>query len=121
MSRPVMSLSQMSNGAVEELYQEALDKVLQNIEDPNTDHKAKRVISLQMIITADEERKVGNVTINCSTKLAGVKGVRMGVYFGRHQGRLAIVEAPKQEDLFTQPKGGPRPVEAVGAGAGGDS
>lgn len=112
-----LTLAGLADGTAAELWQAALTRVLENIEDPNTDHKAKRTIALTFTFTADEERRVGQVEIACATKLAGVKGLRVPVYFGRHHGVLAAVEAPQQKDLFTQPAGGPRPLAATPGGA----
>lgn len=107
-----MKLSEIDHGAVDELWLAALSKVLENIDDPNTSWKDKRKITLEFTFSSDEERKVGKMEINCSTKIAGVKGVDLGVYFGRHEGRLAVVEAPKQESLFNQSIPKPRVVAA---------
>lgn len=112
------TLGTLGGGAAEELFADALDKVLANIEDPNTDHKARREVILKLSFSAKEDRRVGDVAISIATKLAGVKGVTAQVYYGRHEGRRAIVEGPKQDELFTKPQGTPRPVEAVVAQGG---
>ena len=102
----VITLSGLADGAALELWQNALERVLQNIEDPNTDTKSKRHIRLECVFSvADEERRVGDVEVRCSTKLAGVKGVKTLVYIGRHQGELVAVEQPRQQDLFPAPGG----------------
>jgi hypothetical protein len=112
----LVTLSNLADGAADELWRAALARVLENIEDPNTYHKAKRRITLTFDFVADEERRVGDVTINSVVRLASVKPLTANVYFGRHQGHLVAVEAPRQEDLFTAPaptlaavEGGGRP------------
>lgn len=110
------TLGTLGGGAAEELFADALDKVLANIDDPNTDWKARREVVLRLSFTTKEDRRVGDVAVSVATKLAGVKGVTAQVYYGRHEGRHAIVEGPKQDDLFTKPQGAPRPVEAVAVG-----
>ena len=112
-----LSLAALAGGAVEEVWQAALARVLENIEDPNTDHRVKRGISLHFAFGADEDRHLGSVVVTASTKLAGVKGLKVPVYFGRHEGHLTAVEAPRQDELFPSPHGRPRPVEAAGGAA----
>ena len=108
-TRPV-TLAALADGAAEELWQAALERVLENIEDVNTDYRAKRGITLTFAFAADEERSLGDITITCATKLAGVKGVKAVVSFGRHEGTRIVVEHPRQQDLFPKPAGRPRPV-----------
>jgi hypothetical protein len=102
----VITLAGIADGAALELWQNALDGVLRNIEDPNTDVKSKRHIRLDFLFAvADEERRMGDVEVRCTTKLAGVKGVKTLVYIGRQQGQLVAVEQPRQQDLFPAPGG----------------
>jgi hypothetical protein len=111
-TRPV-TLAGLADGAAGELWGAALERVLENIEDANTDHKARRAITLSFAFSADEERRVGDITITCATKLAGVKGVKTVVSFGRHEGRRLVVEHPRQQDLFASPAGKPRLAEVA--------
>jgi hypothetical protein len=114
----LLTLGGLADGAAEELFAAALTEVLANIEDPNTDPKAKRRITLAFDFAAEDDRRMGNVTVTCAKKLAGVKGVKIGVVFGRHLGAPAVVEQPSQDDLFKTPQGGPRPI-AAGSAEGG--
>lgn len=95
-----VTLSTLADGAADELFIDALSKVCENVADPNTDPKEKRVISLQFTITADEERHVGDIAVKCKTVLAGNKGLKVGVYFGKQDGLDVAVVAPRQVDLF---------------------
>lgn len=98
-----ITLSTVAGGAADELFIDAMAKVLQNIADLNTDHRIKREIVLKFQVSADEERRVGKMSVSCTTKLAGVKGLEVGVYFGTHYGVQVAVEAPRQTDLFPTP------------------
>lgn len=109
-----VTLASISDGAAEELFASALGEVLRNIDDPNTAWKPKRRVTLTLDFTCDEERRAGAVEIACTTKMPGPRGVQVGVHFGKHLGKLAIVEAPRTGDLFEEPK--PR-LEAVPAGS----
>ncbi|MGH2607552.1 MAG: hypothetical protein ACRDHF_00565 [Tepidiformaceae bacterium] len=109
-----LTLSNLAHGAADELWRAAWAKVLENVADPNTDPKAKRQIDMKFVVAVDEARQLGAIRIDCTAKTAPVKGVTVGVYFGRHLGRFTAVESPRQEELFTRPQGGPRSVQAAG-------
>lgn len=53
-----LSLVNLGGGAAVEMFDEALEKVLENILDPNTEAKTKRVITLKMTISPAENRGV---------------------------------------------------------------
>ena len=110
----VVTLESLADGAAAELWQSALARVLENIDDPNTDFKAKRAIRLEFEFVANEDRNVGAVGVKCSTKLAGVKGVTTVVYIGRQEGELVAVEQPRQEELFPKPDARPRALPGKG-------
>lgn len=98
-----LTLEGLHDGAVPEMFQAALERVLENIRDLNTDNKTKRAITLSVTFSTNEERNVSDVIIQCGTKLAGLKGVQSLVYIGKHEGRTVAVEQPRQDELFPQP------------------
>jgi len=108
-----LSLATLADGAAEELFREALGRVLVNIRDPNTDHRVKRGITLTFVVSVEEDRKLGKIEVRVATKLAGVRGVMVPIYVGLNEGELTAVEAPRQEEMFTTPHGRPRPVAAA--------
>jgi len=87
-----VTLSTLGNGAVEELFQEELERVLRNIADPNTVPTAVREISLKVKIAPNKDRAVGEVQVIPSSKLAPAHQFDTVVYMGRHQGRLIAQE-----------------------------
>ena len=108
----VVTLASLGDGAALELWQNALGRVLENIEDPNTDQAPKRRITLEFTFTCDDERRVGDVDIRCTTKLPSVRGVRTLVFYGKHKGELVAVEQPRQVALFPEPSRAPVAFEA---------
>ena len=108
------TLASVADGAAEALFADALTKVLENIDDLNTEAKAPRTITLTITIRPDERRQSGVVSVGCKTKMPTTKPVTNTVFMGRHLGKLAVVEAMPQEDMFTEPHGKPRAVEGVG-------
>lgn len=114
---PTLSLNNFAEGSAEELFAEALKDALKNMQDPNTDWKAKRQIVLKFTFVPDEERKMAGVSVQCQTKLPSIKPVPSVVYMGQEKGELVAVEAPRQRDMFQSPTGKPRPVEAPANGS----
>jgi hypothetical protein len=110
----LVTLAGLASGAVEELWQAALAQVLENIDDPNTDADTKRKIALTFDIEPEESRKSAKITFRCAVKTAGVRAVGTSVFIGRHEGRLAAVEALAQEELFPRPAAKPALVSGGG-------
>jgi len=111
-----VTLATLAEGAPEELFREALRAVLANVDDPNTDWKARRRIQLTFDVATDEERRSAKVTVACSTKLAGIRPVATFVHIGRRGGVLAAVEAARNEELFPTDKQAGRPQAVPAAG-----
>ena len=99
-----VTLASIGGGAADELFINALSKVLDNIQDPNTKATDTREIALKFKVTTDEERKVGKIEVSCATKLAGVRGMAVAVYLGQQDGVNVAVESPRQEELFPTAK-----------------
>jgi hypothetical protein len=103
-----LKLDSICEGAAGELFENALEAVLANIDDANADAKATRRIVLTISFKpSDEDRRSALTAVSCVTKLAGVKPVGTVVAIGRHEGKLAAVEMAPQEELFPKPTGRP--------------
>jgi hypothetical protein len=99
-----MTLGTIAAGALEELFGAELAKVLANIQDINTDAKAKREIAIKLIFAPTEDRDMTEVKVQCSAKLAGLLTVKTRAFVGRQDGRLVMVEHnPKQLAMFDDP------------------
>jgi len=72
---PEINLDELAGGAVSERFQYELGRVLQNIQDPNTDPKKKRKINLTLTFSADESRDIANVSVQAKSTLAPAKDV----------------------------------------------
>ena len=82
-----ISLETIGGGAAPELFKRELDAVLQNIVDLNTAPKAKRKITVEIVISPTEDRAMGEVQINCYSKMARVKPAAATMYLmnkGKH-------------------------------------
>lgn len=100
-----VTLETIGNGALAELFSAELQRVLQNIADPNTDSKTKRQITINVIFKPGRDRDAAVVELKCGSKLAGIMTVESKLYIGMRRGQLIAVEHdPRQQQLFDQPK-----------------
>ena len=71
----MINLEKFAGGALAEKFNMAFQEVLENIADPNTGHKAKRKITVDLTFEPNEERELSQVDIQVKTKLAPSKSV----------------------------------------------
>lgn len=69
------SIMSMARGAFEERVDYEMDKVIQNILDPNTKATAKRKITLTIELTPDDERRTIGVSVTAKSTLAATNPV----------------------------------------------
>jgi hypothetical protein len=106
-----VTLDTIGGGALSELFDAELARILANIADPNTDTAAKRVVTISVSFRPNRDRDIADVELKCSSKLAGIMTVSTQLFMGRHQGKLIAVESdPRQSNLFDQER---RPLAAV--------
>lgn len=70
-----IDLADFANGALAERFSVELQKVLENIADPNTDPKKPRKLQMTLTIKADENRDIANVSIQTKTSLVPAKEI----------------------------------------------
>ena len=108
-----LSLGTLKGGAAIELFDLELDKVMDNIQDPNTEPTEAREITLKVTIKPDEDRFLSAVGIQCwPSKLAkrrpAVTQVAMEI---DRNGVVAAKEIiPAQRDLFEPNDGKVAPI-----------
>lgn len=66
-----LSLATINDGVAIELFDYELQRVLENIKDPNTSDKTREV-NLKMIVRPSKDRTIGEVEIYCVSKLASL-------------------------------------------------
>jgi len=89
-----LNLSQMAHGAIQEKLDGELEKIFENIHDPNTPYKTKRTLTIKLDFAPDEKREVILFDSNFTTKLAPVIGVTATVLTGKniHSGKIEAKE-----------------------------
>jgi len=99
-----MSLATLAGGSAVELFDAELEKALRNIADVNTPAEKARVITVQVRITPNAKRELGEVDVSVASKLPSFESISTVAYFGRHNGRhVAQENNPKQLSFDDQP------------------
>lgn len=101
-----INLRNICQGALEEIFQEALGRVLENIRDVNTSEKAVRKMNIKFQFGPLPDRSGAAVSFEIETKMAGVKPVGGTIHIVRQGGKVAAFPFdPRQEQLFEPQKG----------------
>jgi hypothetical protein len=95
------TLAEIGSGATVERFDMAMQEVLDNIQDVNTDPKKPRSVVLKVTIHPDEDRGVGKYMIDVQSKLAPIRPHPGRVFLGRDgKGRgVASEEHPTQVEM----------------------
>ncbi len=77
-------LQEVAGGALQEKLNRELQKVFNNMMDPNTPWKNKRQITIKMTLEQNEDRDDCKAEIQVETKLAPVKSIETRFSLGRN-------------------------------------
>lgn len=105
------TLVDLDGGGAVELFDHALQEVLDNIQDPNTDPKKARKVVLEVTIKPDKQRRAGSLTYRVKAHPAPVADQEVSIFLGLLDGRGYASEAtpPGQstlEEFIDQAKAG---------------
>ena len=78
-----LPLSDLANGAIQEKLDYELQKIFNNIHDPNTKATDKRTITIKLDFVPDDNRQTVNVESSFTSKLANITGVSTTVLTGK--------------------------------------
>lgn len=77
-----IDLNTFADGALQEKFNIELEKVLANLQDPNTDHKKSRELNIKIKLATDEARDISMVTITANSRLAPSKDATTKLLIG---------------------------------------
>lgn len=102
-----VNLRELAGGAVQEKFEQAMEKVIANLQDPNTPWKNKRAITIRLTFEQNEERDDATVNVSVDTKTAPVKPIntRMAIGMDLETGKAYAEEYGSQirgQMSFTQ-------------------
>jgi len=78
----MVNLNEFAEGALAVRFNEELQKVLDNIADPNTEPHKNRTITVQVNIHGDDSRDVVNASVVAKSKLLPAKEVQTKLLMG---------------------------------------
>ena len=78
-----ISLDTLNQGAVVERANLAIQAVLDNIQDPNTDPKKARSVVIKLKFEPDNDRGIANIVVDVEAKTAPVAPFKAHVFLGR--------------------------------------
>ena len=100
-----VSILEAAHGAILERVDYELNKVIQNIMDPNTRADKKRQVTVILDLVPDAERRKINVSAVSKSKLEPTNAIQTSLYIcGDEDGELSVVEMvaqlPGQQNAF---------------------
>ena len=93
-----INLETYANGAVTEQVNKAIEKVAENIQDPNTEAEAVRKVTMVIAFKPNDNRDFVAVGVQTKTTLAPATGVATAMAMGKDlkTGEVQAVEIGKQ-------------------------
>lgn len=103
MSEPVIvSLATINGGAAIERFDHELKKIVENINDVNTDPKATRKVTLELTIKPTEDRTMCAYDIKVNGRPASMRAVSAFFYLSYQGGEVVAVENNPQQPVFSE-------------------
>lgn len=78
-----VGLQDIVGGQLQEKFNRAFEKVVENLQDPNTSFKVKRSIDIKLGFTQNENRDDVKVSVVVSEKLAPQQDMSTSFYIGK--------------------------------------
>lgn len=113
MDEQFVSLDSLGQGAAIEKFEDELNRVLENVLDPNTKPTTSRSVTLTVTFKPDEDRSFANTLIEVKSKLAPSRAVGTAIYIGRHAGRAVATERDTRQMRFDDNVVGMKEVKSV--------
>ena len=99
-----LTLANLREGALEEMFQGELEKIIKDIQNPNTDPMDKRSISIKVSFAPfKNNREMCGIVVSCNSKLGKAVNIEGFVSMAMDpiSGEVAAGEyKPKQQDMF---------------------
>lgn len=93
-----ISLEKIMGGALQEQFQKSMEKVFNNLQDPNIPYKPTREICIKLKFTQNEKRDDVSCDVQVTEKLAPMGGLKTGFALGKdlRTGQVYAEEYGKQ-------------------------
>ncbi len=103
-----LSLEQLDDGGAVEAVNHEIQKILENLLDPNTEPKKERKVTLEIRLKGDEKRNICSLDYQAKSNLAPLKAQSVQVLVDRDKSGRAVASefrGERREPLPTQGKG----------------
>lgn len=98
-----VNIGNLNNGKVVEAIHHAIEKVIANIRDPNTNPEQKRTLTLKLVWKPSRERDYAKVLAKVETNLAGLEPTEGSVHISGINGQVhAYIRDIAQDELFNE-------------------
>lgn len=106
MGPETLTLENICGGALEEVFQREVSRLLANIRDVNTEAEQKRKLVIEFQFDPHPDRSGARVVMQVKTTLANIEPVKGNIHIAGMDGKLAAYpHDPRQELLFGQQAG----------------
>ena len=100
-----LTLANLKEGALEEMFQGELERVIKDIQNPNTDPVDKRAITMKVVFAPFKgNREMCGIVVSCNSKMGRSTNIEGFVSMAMDpiSGEVAAGEyRPKQQDMFS--------------------
>lgn len=99
-----LNIGNICEGAIPQLFELEVRRVLDNIADVSTIADAPRSIKIELKFTPAPDRKSAIVIAKCESKICGVEPKAGSIFFAKRAGGKleAFAEDPRQDRLFAR-------------------
>ncbi|MEG0258443.1 MAG: hypothetical protein RR595_05645 [Lysinibacillus sp.] len=97
-----INLEKFADGALAEKVDRELQRVIENIYDPNTNPTKDRKITITLTLSADEKREYIDTGIDVKASLVGYKPASAKMIMGKQDGQVTARElvSGKKDQMF---------------------
>ena len=95
-----VTLENIGGGACTEKFGIELERVIENILDPNTDSKAREIVLRVKIKPSDKNRTQTGVEVHCYSKLSNPVEFTTNMFVGSQRGALVAFEHNPDQMTF---------------------
>ncbi len=95
-------LSTFAGGELQEKVNQNIEKVLENIADPNTSEEAKRTVTVTISFKPTKEEDMLDVGVECKCSLSPIKGTTTKIIFGKNKAGKVESAEYRREPMANQ-------------------
>lgn len=97
-----LSLEQIKHGAAIEMANAELQKIFDDIADPNKEGTSVRKMTLEVVFSPTEDAMAGTCVVRCKSTLGKQRDVATTVYFGKAEGKAWCSERNANQPMMFQ-------------------